>query len=542
MDKPELQMLKLGIKIQMEQGKEDSILGKGGFGVVRRGTYVDDAGHRHAVAIKYANELPKAKALRSLGNELKIFDKLKPHQHIIRCFGGNLGKEDGFEDSDSGSLSNDGFYVVLELMDMSLHELIHSPVLPQHRTYCTLLGICAQVADGLHHLHTHRVIHYDIKPSNVLLDKSLNAKLADFGLARMKLGIPFYASFNGHLCYMAPEVMNACHMRNVRATQKLDIYSLGILIWECVTRKQLAELTGDKVHSPEPDCPPPGEAYVGTTWLSVPKCTPTDLVNLIAECVQTKAEQRPSSEEVRDCLWRMAEAPWADKCPWDADPGVPEVLPECRGVVQAVMSFPHLNMELFFKPSVNGSSSLRMGSYASVDKGTYVDGCGITHKVIVKYASSRKFRNSMKKQLEIFGRVPLHPNVIRCFGGRFSEQGRRGVGIDRNTYLAFEEMDRSFQRVLEEEMVKRREGKTDLRYSFLLQIFHDLASGLSHLHRNDVVYCNLNPQNVLLGKDGRAKLGSFMHAKLLPDIRCGNVVFENDIRVVSPRNLDEQIR
>ncbi|KAF7653556.1 hypothetical protein LDENG_00081370 [Lucifuga dentata] len=150
-----------------------------------------------------------------------------------------------------------------------------------------------QVALGINFLHnlSPPVLHLDLKPSNVLLDGSLNAKLTDFGLAKFYHSIKQVSKKDGEeeggtISYMPPEAFSISY----NPTKASDIYSYGILLWSIVTGEQPYERAASSIvrlRIPKGDRP----------LLKEISSQAAGLVELMQKCWQPAANQRPSSLE-----------------------------------------------------------------------------------------------------------------------------------------------------------------------------------------------------------------------------------------------------
>nr|XP_010929848.1 probably inactive leucine-rich repeat receptor-like protein kinase At3g28040 [Elaeis guineensis] len=132
----------------------------------------------------------------------------------------------------------------------SLHSRLHenSGSMPP-LSWADRFNIALGAAKGLAYLHQSfrpPIIHYNIKPSNILLDENCNPKISDFGLARLlpKLDKHIISSrFQSAMGYMAPEL--AC--QSLRINEKCDVYGFGVLILELVTGRKPVEYGDDDV-------------------------------------------------------------------------------------------------------------------------------------------------------------------------------------------------------------------------------------------------------------------------------------------------------
>lgn len=137
--------------------------------------------------------------------------------------------------------SKDELVLVYEFMpngnlDCALHTM-GGATLPWEARFRAVLGI-ASALEYLHDGCDRRILHRDVKSSNVLLDGEFNARLGDFGLARLVShgGLPLTTQPAGTLGYLAPE-----YVHSGVATERSDVYSFGVLALEVATGRRPTE-------------------------------------------------------------------------------------------------------------------------------------------------------------------------------------------------------------------------------------------------------------------------------------------------------------
>jgi len=125
-------------------------------------------------------------------------------------------------------------YLVFEFLDMDLKRFMESGnSTGQPITLELVKKFTYQLTSGLLYCHSHRILHRDLKPQNLLIDKANNLKLADFGLARA-FGIPLrtYTHEVVTLWYRAPEVL----LGSRHYSTAIDMWSVGCIFAEMVLR------------------------------------------------------------------------------------------------------------------------------------------------------------------------------------------------------------------------------------------------------------------------------------------------------------------
>ncbi|CAN6353616.1 unnamed protein product [Urochloa humidicola] len=194
------------------------VIGNGAFGTVYKGIIPDTGA---MVAVKRCTNGGNAgggeQARSEFLSELSIIAGLR-HRNLLRLQGWCYEKGEillVYDYMRNGSLDR-------ALFDAS------SPVLPWHHRRDILAGVASALA-YLHHECERRVIHRDVKSSNVMLDEAFRARLGDFGLARQAEHgeSPDATAAAGTMGYLAPE-----YLLTGRATEATDVFSFGALALE----------------------------------------------------------------------------------------------------------------------------------------------------------------------------------------------------------------------------------------------------------------------------------------------------------------------
>ncbi|XP_029119257.1 LEAF RUST 10 DISEASE-RESISTANCEUS RECEPTOR-LIKE PROTEIN KINASE-like 2.2 [Elaeis guineensis] len=174
----------------------------------------------------------------------------------------------------------------------------------------SLYQIAIGIARGLEYLHrgcSTRIVHFDIKPHNILLDQEFCPKIADFGLAKLcppKVSILSMADARGTIGYIAPEVFS----RNFGVvSSKSDVYSYGMMVLEMVGGRQNIEVNDrntSEIYFPHwiyEHLDQDGDLQVcGITKETDEIARKMVLVGLW--CIQTQPKNRPSMSKVVDML------------------------------------------------------------------------------------------------------------------------------------------------------------------------------------------------------------------------------------------------
>ena len=285
----------------------DKFLGSGAYGTVYRGK-CDEL--PCAVKLLHSSLLSSPQIVEKFKQECDFFASII-HPSVVQFLGVH-------EDPKSGQPA-----LLMELMDESLTQF-----LKRHGAFRTVplhiqVDVCHDVVLALHYLHSNGIIYRDLSSNNVLLIAGRRAKITDLGVAKLKDALGHQlTSCPGSPPYMPPEALKT----PPQYTEKLDVFSFGVLLLQIVTR-----------NFPEPDAHETrvADATSPSGYIGIPvsetdrrhadlELIPQDhpLQNMVLNCLDDDPNQRPSTTNLCQQLEEAKESSvYGWSCSADAQTG-----------------------------------------------------------------------------------------------------------------------------------------------------------------------------------------------------------------------------
>ncbi|KAL8208728.1 hypothetical protein R6Q57_008140 [Mikania cordata] len=267
---------------------EANLLGQGGFGYVHKGVLSNGK----EVAVKQL-KVGSGQGEREFQAEVEIISRVH-HKHLVSLVG----------------------YCISGAQRMLVYEFVPNNTMEFHlhgkdrpvMEFATRLRIALGSAKGLAYLHEDchpKIIHRDIKAANILLDFNFEAKVADFGLAKITSDVATHVSTRvmGTFGYLAPE-----YASSGKLTEKSDVFSYGVMLLELITGHRPVDSTNTYMDDSLVDWARPlitraqedgnFDSIVDSRLRDYNHTEMARMVSCAAVCVRHSARRRPKMSQV----------------------------------------------------------------------------------------------------------------------------------------------------------------------------------------------------------------------------------------------------
>ncbi|WVZ96314.1 hypothetical protein U9M48_041969 [Paspalum notatum var. saurae] len=503
---------------------DEQKVGSGGYADVYRGVY-----NGEEIAVKRFHQLQVLHD-KVFKDELRNLWKVR-HQNVVRLIG-------YCHDTQLKLIEYNGDLVFANQIERVLcFEYMQGGSLDKYISdescdldWPTCYKIINATCDGLNHLHNAQerpIFHLDLKPSNILLDKDMMAKIAGFDISRQVDHTDTDVRTEtriGTIGYVPPEYVN-----DGRISEKFDAFSLGVTILKIMaghtaryyemSQEQFIEFVAEKWK----------ERLQGTlTSQEIDIVRVETCVKLALRCVDADPHRRPSIKEITNDLKELEseiEGRKKKKKKQGKRSNEPTSLLQYDEGIKTEDVHKELKMlECILGGSMN-PSNLKLPTLQYITKKFSRDlkigngGCAEVYKGILQNGiiavkrlfSNRTIEDKMFHQEVKSLMMVNHKNVVRFLGycshteeqAFKSGEGKFLMAETRERLLCFEYMTNgSLENYLADEL-------RGLEWQTRYQIIKGICDGLHHLHINHVIHMDLKPANILLDNNMVPKITDF---------------------------------
>jgi hypothetical protein len=249
------------VQAQLDADGLPVFLGQGAFGVVTQAKLFGV----HDVAVKTISHSALDVSYSTFLREVGLLHHISRNRNVVQFYG--------------ACQERDSLMIVTELMEGgNLRRALSGDGGAELLWAQRGKEVALDIVRGLCFLHSCKVVHRDMKSSNVLLSKEGTAKICDVGMAVMhEASLSMSVGSIGTFAWAAPELL-----LGMRCGSKVDIFSTGVILWEIVTGEVPQR---GRVFPPEPG----------------PRC-PKQLCSIMARCLHVEPSKRPTARELHDLL------------------------------------------------------------------------------------------------------------------------------------------------------------------------------------------------------------------------------------------------
>ncbi|CAI5482257.1 unnamed protein product [Closterium sp. Yama58-4] len=223
----------------------------------------------------------------------------KHHPNLVRLLGYCIDVDVAAERTEQ--------IVIYEFMENGDLEQWIGPGVPTPLTLRQRIDVLIGVAQGLQYLHSFNIVHRDIKPANILLDKKMQAKVADFGLVRLGEGTTVVAT----RVMGTPGYVDPAYFKSQKATPMADVHSFGVVMLTMITaRKALECLDEGQINLKQwvqPLLAENNAQAIKDPRLDAPNDLILKLARFALSCTATPVATRPSMARILSDLTAMKE-------------------------------------------------------------------------------------------------------------------------------------------------------------------------------------------------------------------------------------------
>ncbi|KAL3624077.1 hypothetical protein CASFOL_032893 [Castilleja foliolosa] len=468
-------------------------IGHGGFGSVYKGVLPTG----QVIAVKRLSYSSR-RGLKEFKNEILLLPNLQ-HRNIIKLLGYSIRREEKL--------------IVYEFMENTSLDTFIGDEVQQHGSlqWAHRFEIIKGIARGVVYLHQDsglRVIHRDLKLSNILVDADMNPKISDFAMARTlaEYHSELVTQLAGTNLYIAPE----CLLHG-KYSVKSDVYSFGIIILDIVSAQRRMNSSSEPMFLCD---------YARELWNEGKACNLVDeslegafpedealrCIQVGLLCTQTEANNRPTMPSVLKILEgnellvelepqgpQQSQIFHAYKCS--------KIAESFEEICYANTSLANFDWNTVVTATNKFSYSNQVGQaiFGPVYKGLLPTGKLVT---FIRFAQSSSAQGRVELKIEIFSLLKLqHPNIIKLLG--YCIHGEEKL-------LVYESVESLSSFIFGEE-----EDRQCLPWPVRFKIIVGIARGFIYLKRDSLIsvlrvtLSDLTSRNILLDSEMNPKLSNF---------------------------------